>query len=49
MTWMTGTAWDRRTALSTGALTALAFVVALLLGAATDEGSVPWAERLVRA
>lgn len=49
MTRMTGTAWDRRTALSTGALTALAFVVALLLGAATDEGSVAWSERFVRA
>lgn len=46
---MRPTAWDRRTALASAGLTALAFVVALLLSAATDEGAVPWSERIVRA
>lgn len=46
---MRWTAWDRRTALSSGALAALAFVVAFLLAAVTDEGGVAWGDRLVRA
>jgi hypothetical protein len=43
------TAWDRRTALGAAGLTAVSFLVALLLSAATDEGGVAWRERIVRA
>ncbi len=46
---MRPTAWDRRTALGSAALSAALFAVALLLSAATDEGGVAWSERLVRA
>ncbi|CAN5334846.1 hypothetical protein BH09MYX1_BH09MYX1_17220 [soil metagenome] len=42
------TAWDRRSALASAALAALCFVVALLLSAGTDEGGVPWADRVMR-
>ena len=42
------TAWDRRIAQSTLGVTVLAFAVAVLLTAATDEGGVAWRERAVR-
>ena len=42
------TAWDRRIARSTLGVTGMAFVVAVLLTAATDEGGVSWRERAVR-
>jgi hypothetical protein len=42
------TAWDRRIAQSTLGVTVLAFVVGILLTAATDEGGVAWRERAVR-
>lgn len=42
------TAWDRRIARDTLGVAVLAFVVAILLTAATDEGGVAWRERAVR-
>lgn len=42
------TPWDKRTFARTLALTVVAFVAALLLGAATDEGNVRWMERVAR-
>jgi hypothetical protein len=41
-------AWDARLAARTFALIALAFLAALLLTAATDEGGVAWIERIAR-
>jgi hypothetical protein len=42
------TAWDVKVAGRTLALVAVAFVGALLLGAATDEGGVAWIDRVAR-
>lgn len=42
------TTWDRRIARNTLGVTALAFMVAILLTATTDEGGVPWPVRAVR-
>ena len=44
----TVTAWDRSTAARTFALALSAFVVALLVTAASDEGGVSWPARLAR-
>lgn len=42
------TAWDARLLARTFALVSLAFLAALLLTAATDEGGVAWLERIAR-
>jgi hypothetical protein len=46
--WPVPTRWDRRSFARAAVAAGLAFGLALLLTAATDEGGVPWGERVAR-